>query len=479
VSADPAELRAPISLTDAELASQFARLIGEDSVLLDATATADAWVGPQRARVTVRPRSTEAVATVLRYCDERRIGVVTQGGLTGLVHGAVTEPGQIVLSTAAMRAIESIDAAGRTLRAQAGTPLQQVQEAADAEGLLFPLDLGARGTATIGGNISTNAGGTQVLRYGMARGLVLGLEAVLADGTVLTSLNRMLKNNAGYDLKQLFIGTEGTLGVVTRAELRLMPRPASHDTALVSLSSFEALLQLLAALESRLGANLASFEVLWPEFYELTTTAPAKQRPPLPHGAALYALIDAQGPDAGQDSERFLTVLGALLEARVIDDAVIAESAAQRQQIWAIREDVWQTRRAGPAFMFDVSLPLGEMQGYVAQLRRAIALRWPQGQVFVFGHVADGNLHLAIAVGSRDAETRRVVETRVYEPLKAIGGSISAEHGIGLEKRDYLSLSRTPAEINTMRRLKLALDPNGILNPGKVFPVSQPASGQE
>jgi FAD/FMN-containing dehydrogenase len=468
VTRDPAIRR----VNEPSLVEELSALIGVGDVLLadPATDTApNSWVGPLRARVSVRPRTTLQVSAVLRYCHANHIAVVTHGGLTGLVHGAVTEPGQLVLSLAAMRAIESIDPVGRTLRVQAGATLQSVQEAAEAAGLQFPLDLGARGSATIGGNISTNAGGTQVLRYGMARGLVLGLEAVLADGTILSSMNRMLKNNAGYDLKQLFIGSEGTLGVVTRAELRLVPRSASQNTAFIAVESFAALAKVLGALEARLGSNLASFEALWPEFYELTTTPPALQRPPLAHGYALYALVDSQGTDVAGDSARFSAALHELMEQGLIIDAALAENETQRRAMWAVREDVWQTRRVGPTFMFDVSLPIVAMSDYVLTLRRAIAERWPQGVAYVFGHVADGNLHLAVAVGGRDEATRLEVEQLVYQPLQHIGGSISAEHGIGLEKRAYLHYSRTPEEIATMRLLKRALDPRAILNPGKIF----------
>jgi FAD/FMN-containing dehydrogenase len=359
------------------------------------------------------------------------------------------------------------------MRVEAGVTLQRVQEEAERFNLMFPLDLGARGTATIGGNISTNAGGMRVVRFGMMRSLVLGLEVVLADGTVLCSLNRMLKNNAGYDLKQLFIGSEGTLGIVTRADLRLASRPTSSVSAFVACRDFGAIPQLLGMLDARLGGQLSAFEALWPEFYELTTTAPALSSPLLPYGHGMYVLIEALGADPATDQERFEGVLADALEREVIVDAVIAKSEAERKTMWAPREDVFQMDRYGPAHSFDVSLAIGDMPRYLEVVRRALQEQVPGAKSWVFGHVADGNLHIAVCAGDpqRHAATFEAVERCVYEPLRGITGSISAEHGIGLERKAYLEISRTRAEIATMRALKAALDPRAILNPGKVIDV--------
>jgi FAD/FMN-containing dehydrogenase len=359
------------------------------------------------------------------------------------------------------------------MRVEAGVTLQRAQEEAERFNLMFPLDLGARGSATIGGNIATNAGGMRVVRYGMMRSLVLGVEAVLADGTVVCSLNRMLKNNAGYDLKQLFIGTEGTLGIVTRADLRLAARPGSSNSAFVACPDFNALTGLLGMLDARLGGQLSAFEALWPEFYAVTTTAPAPNSPVLPYGHGLYALVEALGADPQADQERFERVLADALEGGLIVDAAIAKSDAQRRAMWAPREDVFQTRRYGPTHNFDVSLAIADMPQYLDTMRRALAEQVPAAKSFVFGHVADGNLHIVVAAGDAraHAQTFAAVERCVYEPLRNITGSISAEHGIGLERKAYLNISRTPAEIATMRALKAALDPRGILNPGKVIDV--------
>ncbi|MEZ5513912.1 MAG: FAD-binding oxidoreductase [Steroidobacteraceae bacterium] len=451
--------------------SDLRRVVGEPGLLLGDQVRARAvasWVGPIDATALVRPADTEQVASVLALCHARSQPVVAHGGLTGLVHGAIAAADELVLSLERLTAIEHIDVPGRTLRAQAGVPLQRVQEAAELHELSFPLDLGARGSATIGGNIATNAGGTRVVRYGMMRGLVLGLEAVLADGTVLTSLNRVLKNNAGYDLKQLFIGSEGTLGIVTRAELRLVARPRSHDTALVAVEDFAALVRVLQHLDVGLGGHLSAFEALWGDFYDINTAAPAMHTAPVARGAAYYALIESLGTEPVADQARLETLLGELLQRGVVTDAALAKSDQERRAMWAIREDVFAVGRIGKAQVFDVSLPIEAMESYTTQVCTSLGRMIGPGRTFIFGHMADGNLHLVIASGE-DAAVRRRVEETVYRPLATIGGSISAEHGIGTERVDYLSLSRTPAEIATMRVLKQALDSRGILNPGKVL----------
>jgi len=418
----------------------------------------------------VRPAQTEEVSAVLRLCHARSQPVVPQGGRTGLVEGTVTGAGDLILSLERMNRIEHTDPANRTMRVQAGVVLQRAQEEAEQHDLMFPLDLGARGSCTIGGNIATNAGGVRVLRFGMMRSLVLGVEAVLADGTVLTSLNRMLKNNAGYDLKHLFIGTEGTLGVITRAELRLFARPRSISTALIACSGFDSLVRLLGFLDGQLTGQLAAFEALWPEYYEITTSPPAKSTPAIQHGHGMYALIETLGADPDADLERLEQALASALERELIEDAVIAKSEAERRVLWGPREDVWQVQQQyGVTCNFDVSLPVGSMAAYLARVRQDVGAEFKGGRVFGFGHIADGNLHVIVVPGSGDEAARLAAERIVYEPLRALEGSIAAEHGIGLERRMHLSICRTPQEIQTMRALKAALDPHSILNPGKVI----------
>ncbi|TVS19004.1 MAG: FAD-binding oxidoreductase, partial [Gammaproteobacteria bacterium] len=330
-------------------------------------------------------------------------------------------------------------------------------------------DLGARGSATIGGNVATNAGGNRVIRYGMMRENVLGLEAVLADGTVVSSLHPMIKNNTGYDLKQLFIGSEGTLGIVTRVVLRLRQLPRSQNVAFVAVPDFQNLTDLLGRIDAALGGTLSAYEVMWREYYELVTSEPATNRKPVSTDAPYYVLIESLGSDQAADEARFEAALEEMFEAGVIIDAAIAKSQAERDAIWAMRDDVGQNARHAPIQAFDVSLRLDDMEAYIAEVNDALRTRWPEATNMVFGHLGDGNLHLITGVGDGSADARHAVEEVIYERLRPRGGSVSAEHGIGLEKKPWLSVSRSEPEIALMRTLKQALDPKGILNPGKVF----------
>lgn len=419
--------------------------------------------------VLVRPRSTEDVSNILKICHARGQAVVPMGGMTGLVEGTQSNNREVAISLERMNKIEEIDVQSRTMSVQAGVPLQVVQEAAEKEGMLFPLDLGARGSATVGGNLSTNAGGNRVIRYGMMRDQVLGLEAVLADGTVISSMNKIIKNNTGYDIKQLFIGAEGTLGVVTRLVLRLRPLPASQDMAFVALDKFTDVTAFLNHIDTALGGTLSAFEVMWKDFYKLVTTSPAEGKPPLAHDYNYYVLLEAMGGNPASDNERFVTVLGKCLEDGMITDAVIAQSQAERDAMWAIRDDVGQLGRNWPIFTFDVSVSLNKMESYVEEMRATLRDRWEQHTCMIFGHLGDGNLHVIVGVGDGSPEAKHDVEEVVYRGLISRGGSVSAEHGIGLQKKQYLSWSRNEDEIAMMRAIKAALDPRQILNPGKIF----------
>ncbi len=423
---------------------------------------------PLRSPLLLRPGSTGEVSAVLALCHGAGQPVITHGGLTGLVHGADTTEADVVLSLERMRRIESIDPLQRVATVEAGVTLQQLQEAADEQGLAFPLDLGARGSATLGGNASTNAGGNRVLRFGMMREMVLGLEAVLADGTVIRAMNRLIKNNSGFDLKQLFIGAEGTLGVITRLVLRLRERPARQDVAFAAVPGFDALAALLKHMDRALGGGLSAFEVMWPEFYELVTTPPAKGRAPVAHGSPYYVLIESMGGAEG-DGARFQAAFEKAVEDGLVADAVVAKSQAEVSAIWALRDDVLQAARWGLPFVFDVSLPVADMPAYVAQVQAGLRASWPGVRCYVFGHMGDGNLHVVISPEGLPSDARAAVERIVYAPLQQVGGAISAEHGIGLEKKDWLPISRSPAEIALMRTLKRTMDPKGILNPGRVF----------
>ncbi len=457
-----------------KLADAVAAALGADAVLTGEAAAergTGVWAPGRtlQAALYIRPSDTAGVSRVMSLCHAAGQKVVVQGGGTGLVHGTDSNRDDFILSLERMRHIEEVDAVGQTLTAQAGVTLQAAQEAAEANGLLLPLDMGSRGTATLGGAAATNAGGNRVLRYGMTRALVLGLEGVLADGTVISSLNRMIKNNAGYDLKHLMIGSEGTLGVITRLVFRLAPRPASRQTALVALVDFRAMTSLLHSLSRDLGGTLSAYEAMWQDFYRFMTAPGTGHPTPVGRNHPYYVLIEAEGRDPDRDSEQFEKALARALGDGLVAEVVIAKSGRERDTLWAIRDDVVRFQEFRPMFMFDVSMPLNEMDAYVQVVRKSICTLWPTASFFTFGHIADGNLHFAVSAGEPDGNGRRKVESAVYEPLGAIGGSISAEHGIGLEKKSYLGLCRSESEIELMRTLKRALDPRGILNPGRIF----------
>ena len=449
--------------------------LGSDVVLTGADIAERApWSGNgegDSAPAVIKPRTSEQVATALRICHQHRQPIVPQGGLTGLVKATVTNARTLALSLERLNSTEEIDPVNRTMTVQASVPLQTVHERAEADGMMFPLDLGARGSATVGGNIATNAGGNRVIRYGMMRENLLGLEAVLADGTVVSTMHPMIKNNTGYDLKQLFVGSEGTLGIVTRAILRLRQAPRSQNVAFVAVPDFDRLTTLLAHVDAGLGGQLSAFEVLWKDFYDLVTTEPATNRRPFDAETPYYVLIESLGSDQASDEARFEQVLVAAFEDVIIADAAIAKSQAERDSLWAMRDDVGQVGRNAPIQTFDVSLAIGDIEAYVDEVNARLGERWPAYTNMVFGHLGDGNVHVIVGVGDRSPEARHAVEEIVYGCLRSRGGSISAEHGIGTEKQPWLSVSRDATEIALMATLKQALDPLGLLNPGKVIPA--------
>lgn len=460
-------------MTNTALITQLQTRLGAKG-LLTGTAVQERLAGIWQqesihAMAIARPKTTEDVAAIMKACHNTHQPVVIHGGLTGLVDGARSTHRDLVISLERMNTIEPVDETGRTLTAQSGAILQTLQDTAEQAGLILPLDLGARGSCTIGGNLATNAGGNKVIRYGMTRNLVLGLEAVLADGTVISSMNCMLKNNAGYDLKQLFIGSEGTLGIITRVVLRLQEKPQALNTALVACDQFEKLFKFLRFIDAASGSNLHAFEVMWNNFYTLVTTPPARSLPALSQHYPYYALIETTANGAEDANKHIQYQLAEAFEQNLICDAVIAKSEAERKALWGIRDDVEQLQRLKPILTFDVSLPLSEMPDYIHHLQDTLYTKRPNAQCFIFGHLGDGNLHIIIAPGDDNAYTRQEIETLVYNPLAALHGSISAEHGIGLEKKPYLSRCRSTSEIELMRTLKKALDPKNILNPGKIF----------
>ncbi|KFG90919.1 D-lactate dehydrogenase (Cytochrome) [Sphingobium herbicidovorans NBRC 16415] len=422
---------------------------------------------PIEADVIVRPRTTQEVAGVLRIAAEHGATVVTHGGRTGVSGGAHSVAGEIILSLERMNQIESIDPVGQIIVAQAGVTLGALQQAAEEAGLYYPVDLGARGTATVGGTISTNAGGNRTLRWGMTRDRVLGLEAVLADGTIVSSMNRLVKNNTGYDLKHLFVGAEGTLGIVTRAIFRSVAKPTSHDVALVAVPDNDAMLALFTRLQ-RLP-SLSAFEIMYPDLYRIVTE-PEVQPRPLPLGAHVYVLVESMGYHAASDRDQFEAVLVELLESGVATDAVVAQSDAQRAALWRVRESVEVAVHAiAPLVMFDVSLGVSDIDRYVGDVRAKLDEQFPGAKLIVQGHVGDNNIHLGISVGADTAAQAHAIDAIVYRGLIPYEGSMSAEHGIGTEKNAWLHVSRNGAEIALMRVIKNALDPDNRLNPRVLF----------
>jgi FAD/FMN-containing dehydrogenase len=453
-------------------------IVGSHGVLTgeDVSSRSDSWppMGGCQAVAIVRPGSTEEVSEVLKLCHGQGQAVVTHGGMTGLVGGAKAGPGEIALSLERMNRIEPVDPVNRTITVQAGVVLQTVHEAAEDAGLLFPLDLGARGSATIGGTIATNAGGNGVIRYGMMREQLLGVEAVLADGTIISSMKNVIKNNTGYDLKQLFVGSEGTLGIITRAVLRLRPLPRSQNTALVAIEDFDRLGQFLISMDSALGGTLSAFEVMWNDFYTLVVGNGDKHGLPLDTSHAFYALVESTGGNEEGDKLRFESALEEALGENLIIDAVIAQSKQQRNDLWGIRDDVEGLFESlFPPIAFDISLSIQQMEEYVEEVRTRLNDKWESARMVVFGHLGDGNIHLGLGVGSLEPEVVHAVENIVYEALGCRGGVISAEHGIGLDKRAYLAHSRSAEEIALMKTIKLAIDPKNILNPGKILDMTR------
>jgi FAD/FMN-containing dehydrogenase len=429
------------------------------------------WTGhaPARAAALVVPRSTEEVSRVLAICNDARQSVVPQGGMTGLAGGAIASPGDIALSLERLAGVEEIDAASATMTVLAGTTLQAAQEAASAAGFELALDLGARGSCQIGGNLATNAGGNRVIQSGTAREQVLGIEAVLASGAVLSSMNKMIKNNTGYDLKQLFIGSEGTLGVITRAVLRLHPPRAERHTALVALDGYDAVVALLRTLSARFGNDIGAFEIMWPDFFDFGVSLTQAARSPFAAAHPLYALIEHASFDADDNGERFAAVLAAALESRAVRDAIVAQSVADARALWRIRECTAEFPARLDPINFDVSLPIGAIGRFVDECRAALDARWPSNRSYYFGHIGDSNLHVTVDGHSVPGVAHHDVYAFVYDLVVPYRGSVSAEHGIGLLKREFLPLSRSVEEIAAMTAIKRALDPNGILNPGKVI----------
>lgn len=417
--------------------------------------------------VIVRPQSTDEVARVLKICTQHQQRIVTHGGRTGVAGGAYASENEIVLSLERMNVIEEIDPIGQLAIVQAGVALEALQERTAQEDLLFPVDLGARGSATLGGMIATNAGGNRVIRWGMTRHNVLGLEAVLADGTIVSAMNRLMKNNTGYDVKQLLIGSEGTLGIVTRAVVRLVPAPVSQQVAFISVASFANLLEILK--RARRLQTLSAFEVMWRDYYELISSSEPSLSP-VTADQPYYVLIEAMGYSSELDRAQFDAFLSEIFEADLIVDAVTANSNRQIEELWRVREasDVL-VREMSPFIPFDISVDIVRAEEFVETTKAGLARRFSNLRCSTLGHLGDNNLHLAVHVGPDTMMHAIEVESCVYEILRDFDGALTAEHGVGQFKRQFLPNHVAPGALEVMRRMRDALDPQRLLNRDVLF----------
>ena len=468
--------RAPSS----DLLPRFAQIVGERYAITDPQALAPHLVegrGLYRGRTAMllRPGSVAEVAAILKLANETGTAVVPQGGNTGLVGGQTPMQGEVLISLTRLDKIREVDPSSNTMTCEAGVVLQKAQEAAAAADRLFPLSLGAEGSATIGGNLSTNAGGTGALAYGVARDLMLGVEVVLADGRVLNLLRKLKKDNTGYDLRHLFVGAEGTLGVITAAVLKLFPRPRAVETAFIGLNSPEAALELLNRAQAHVSGTVTSFELICRGVIDFALRHGQGVRDPLQSQHPWYVLLEvsAQREDGLRDSVEAL--LAEAIEDDLVADGTIAASLDQTKSFWHLRHSLPEVQKPeGGSIKHDVSVPVALVPQFIAQADAAVAQLIPGSRPVPFGHLGDGNIHYNVSqpVGADTAaflarwgDVNAVVDKIVL----SLGGSISAEHGIGQLKRKSLPKVKDPVALDLMRSVKQMLDPNGIMNPGKVL----------
>lgn len=468
-----------------ELFDRLTAIVGPAGLLHDSEAMAPYlmdWRGTfrGRARCVVKPASTGEVAAVVALCTASGVPMVPQGGVTGMCGGATPMQGgdEVVINLSRMNRVIEVDAGNNTMTVEAGCILQHVKDAAEAADRLFPLALGAQGSCEIGGNLSTNAGGVNVLRYGNARAAVLGLEVVLPGGEVLDMLKGLRKDNSGFDLKQLFIGAEGTLGIVTRAVLQLYPRIRTSATAWVAIDSPDAAVALLASLRAAVGDRISCFELISRPMLELVLAHFAEERDPMAETHPWYVLMEWSDALASLDLRSLIEdVLGTMIESGAVRDAVIAENLSQVERLWALRENVTEAQRAeGASIKHDISVPTSAIPHFLAQADRVVGDGLPRARIIAFGHVGDGNVHYNVlqeagADGAAFKLAMRAVSARIHDIAIALGGSISAEHGLGqLKARDVFAY-KSATELRVMRAIKQALDPQNLMNRGKVLPA--------
>ncbi|KAG7670602.1 hypothetical protein Ndes2526A_g00376 [Nannochloris sp. 'desiccata'] len=509
-------------LTDSDL-KYFRDVVGDSGVIADPhdlkMFNRD-WMGKYegRSQVALKPRTTEHVSQLLSHCHSRRLAVVPQGGNTGLVGGSVPLFDEIIINTSAMNKIVDFDPISGVLTCQAGCILEALDTYLAPLGYTVPIDLGAKGSCHIGGNVATNAGGLRLLRYGSLHGSVLGLEVVLADGAVLDTLSVLRKDNTGYDLKQLFIGSEGTLGIITQVALLCPPKPQAVNVAYLACPSFAAATSALGVAKQKLGEILSAFEFLDRESLEITLKYLPGARDPLPDSnAPFFLVVETSGSDAAHDASKMESFLDAAMSSGVIVDGAIAQDSAQAASMWKLREGITEAlRHRGAIYKYDVSIPVPLMYNLVEDMRERLDSKFPKGdkgvnamnneipstngdsstavaavppktdkgvgvmneisndksdiKVVGYGHLGDGNLHLNISVPHYSESVRQEIEPWVYQWTSNVRGSVSAEHGLGAMKAAAIGYSKSPVAVNTMRLIKNTLDPEGIMNPYKVLP---------
>jgi FAD/FMN-containing dehydrogenase len=462
-----------------ELVAQFRKIVGDKYAVTDAAEIApylteerDLFHG--RSPLVLRPGSTAEVSAICKLANEHRVALVPQGGNTGLVGGQTPHNGEVVVSMRRLDKIRDIDTASNTMTCEAGVVLQIAQQRASEVDRLFPLSLGAEGSCTIGGNLSTNAGGTTALAYGVAREMALGLEVVLADGRILNALSKLKKDNTGYDLRNLFIGAEGTLGIITAATLKLFPKPHAVETAFVGVKSPAAALKLLSISQNEAAGTLTSFELLSGIAVDFSIRHGIDIRDPLASKHPWYVLMELS---SSRDNARAAleSILAQGLENEIVDDAVIAANLAQRSAFWKLRDEMSAAQKPeGGSIKHDISVPVVAVPDFIEQADAAVVKLIPGARPVPFGHLGDGNIHYNVSqpVGGDAADFLarwHEVNALVFEIVLRMGGSISAEHGIGVLKRDELPEVKDKVAIELMRSIKAMLDPSGIMNPGKVL----------
>ena len=416
------------------------------------------------------PKNSDQVSSILKICNSNNQEVIIHGGLTNLVGSTKSNKSQVVLSLEKMNSIIEIDEKGKTLTCESGVIIEDIINAARTKNLLLPLNFGARGSAQIGGAVSTNAGGLRVFKYGMTRNLVLGLEAVLPDGTIISSLKKLMKDNSGYDLKQFFIGSEGTLGIVTKVVLRLYQHPKTRYTALAVTNDYEKVLNLLNFMEEKISKNLTAFELLWNDTYKQMVSDKTIYNKYVPDNYKYYVFIEYMGGDFDNDYNTFEKVVIESIDKGIVEDAVVGRDEKEQLNIWGIREDVAVLAEEKKFDQqFDISIPVAQIGEVIDKTIEELKDCKGVKTIFPFGHVADGNIHFIIGKDSDDDDLKSKINDIIYTNTEAVEGSISAEHGIGIDKKQYLIKSRSRDEIELMKIIKKSIDPKNILNPGRVF----------